>query len=778
MKKFWTIVTSLVLVVCSVFSLAACGKKAEEADKVTSVKLNNVSSFYQTTDSVQFDKMTLTISTTKSGDITLTKGQFDLDKVEDAAEGTEFVLFTDGLYGETAGALTEGTYKFSVYVVSYAQKFENFLAVTVTDDLSVGYIFMGFNQPDFVKTYTSNNVAKADDDSKFYETTEYYVGDDNEFEFAPELTVRSKETRQTVLPDRYNVTLSVKLNGTELVGTEDEDTYFTFSNFKFKFTEEAVGKTFVITMKPADFEEEADAVSFTFNVADGYNVSQENVKDLGRMALVSDTFDDTKYEYAGNNAEDVYYNYTTHDKEKRAIYTIWENYYAKLAETDAHYADAKAVNGIFIHGDIYVTPNDLPSDFFISADEVAHRATAGHLDGLEGSLQDRSYLYLHYLENDFTFNGNLFKVSFNGDSSKGYDAIPWGLGDGNTFYKTTEECIMGHSKAFMFIGGNKDNRSSYVATFKNAFIEGNVSNVQSIIDAGDADASAKASGSLIMVTSVYADTQVKNTIINSALIGMYSEANKKVADYNDGLHADKVKVYNCYNSALFCYDSANNDISNSTLHTFGGPAVFLISDVYNGTDIWAASCVVDAITTVTNEILGTEAWFTIVKANAIIPQITQLDLLLRGQHLGVTFIGDNGKMDMLELSMDGAYLNSDRLDLYSTFSYQGYPLVLDGSHILDESDPTNPIYQVLTATGYQTPVLMTNGGFLGYIAPLDESSPQSQSNPLVIHKAADHSMATATDFANSTELYLVYPTAALGGHTVIGITLKLSPIQA
>ena len=332
---------------------------------------------------------------------------------------------------------------------------------------------------------------------------------------------------------------------------------------------------------------------------------------------------------------------------------------------------------------------------------------------------------------------------------------------------------MGHSKAFMF-AGEWNNKTSYVATFKNAFIEGNVSNIKSIIDAGDAEASAKASGSLIMVTSLYCDTQVKNTIVNSALIGMYSERNESVESSTSGLHADKVKVYNCYNCALFCYDGSNNSISNSTLHTFGGPAIFLISNHDDkGTDkekIWKASCVVDTNTTISNEVMGTEAWFSLVGADLIIPQITQLSVLLERQ-CNLTFIKSNGKMDMLELSMDGAYLESKELNVYTTFQYQGYPLVLNGA------DSENPIFQALFGTQYKTPILMTNARNIGYIAPLNEDAEASETNPLVIHNLSDRSIVTPESEWSGTELYLIYPTNGTSG-TVFAVTLKLSAVTS
>ncbi|MBP5651053.1 MAG: hypothetical protein J6X00_00040 [Clostridia bacterium] len=754
MKKFLRIVTSLVLVVCSVFSLAACGKKAEEADKVTKVKLNNVQSFYQTTDSPAFDEMTLTITTTKSGELTLTKGQFDLTEVSQAAEDTEFVLFTDGLYAETAGALTEGTYKFSVYVVSYGQTFENFLTVTVTDDLSQAYNLVMFKDPAFVKQYKEQTTSETDR-SQFYQAASYEVGDDNPFKFKPLLSVVSKETDEIVEPDFFNVDVTVKENGTA-VGSE----VYTYSNFGFQFTSAAVGHTYTISVVPTDFTADEDGVAvtpatLTVTVRDGYNVSQENVKDLGRMGLVSSNFstadringyngDSTSggynpdgYRYVGADSEDIYYN-PTGDADHRYrqdgnTFDKWAEQFAIWAQTDSHYANATAVNGIFIHGNISVTPDDLPAAFFISEEEAANAGIGSNYEDykhLIGTPRDFTFFYAHYMDGEaFTFNGNLFKLDFS--------AIPFGLTNrdtgitGTNYYYTSGQTsfAQGHTTIFSFIGrGN--NTVSTQATFKNVDLAGNFTNINNI--SGDS-VDMKASGSLIGFKSISASTSVSNCLVRSCLIGMYSEFNHR----DNGMALDHCKVFDCYNSGLFSWCGENNTLVHSEIRRFGGPAIFVVSeanddDYHVGSMKAPASFTVDDESVVESYVVGDEVWF-ILNGAVGTAGLFKGEYGVNGQlaQYGVTFITEvdgKEKINMMGLFMDqfGPDPVNSRFCMYGGMSFGGSDLeLLDGTDYMtimdilqaieEDQDPSeyvaalsSPVYQLFFKN--QSGIMISNGG--------------------------------------------------------------------
>ena len=754
MKKFWTIVTSLVLVLCSVCVLAACGKK-DQPDTVSKVKLNHVQAFYQTTDSPAFDEMTLTITTSKSGDKTLTKAQFDLTDVSEAASDTEFVLFTDGLYGETAGALTEGAYKFSVYVVSYGQKFENFLTVTVTDDLSNGYDLVKFEEPEFVTTYKARSTDLSETDrSKFYQTASYEVGDDNPFTFKPLVSLVSKETDEIVVPDFFNVVVTVK-EGTTTVGSD----VYSYSNFGFQFTSAAVGRTFNISVLPADFAEDENGepvvpATLTVKVCDGYNISQENVKDLGRMSLVSSTFDRSAYSgsdnptgwrYVGSDSENIYYDPITKATELDGNpFDYWAAQYAEWALTDSHYADVAPVNGIFIHGNIAVTPADLPSAFFISEDEAAHAGVGSNYEDykhLIGTPRDFTFLYSHYMEEGkpFIFNGNLFKLDFT--------AIPFGLSNkdkgltGTGFYysKNQPQYAAGHTSIFNFIGRG-DNSVTTPASLKNVELVGNFVNIDSI--QGD-DADMKASGSLIGFKSICASATTTNCLMRSCLVGMYAEYNHG----ENGMALDHCKVYDCYNSGLFTWHGENNTLTHSELKRFGGPAIFVVSGCNDADGMGvgnldaAASFVIDDESIVESYVVGDEVWFILngaVGTSGLFKGPDGVNAKL--EKYGVTFIkkftvnDENGnekiieKINMMGLFMDGKGMDPSKSHfcMYGEMSFGDFDLdLLDEDDYMKimgilaamsaSEDPSalieslsSPVYQLFFQ--YQSGIMISNGG--------------------------------------------------------------------
>ena len=743
MKKFWTIITSLVLVFCSSYMLVACGNKADEQDSITKAKLNNVKSFYQTTDTVDFDAMTLTITTTKSGEKTLTKAQFDLQAVSEAEADTEFVVFTDGLKDETPGELTKGEYSFSVYVVAYGKKFENLIKVNVTDDLSETYDLVEYKDPAFVSTYKSNVASISETERAFYQASAYEVGADNEFEFKPSMTLVNKETDQLVLPDNYNVVLTVKHDGQ----TVTDDTYYTFNDFKFQFkANTAIGETFEISMLPKDFthDENGAAVSastLTVTVRDGYNVSQSNVKDLGRMSLVTSSFDATDafnensntdgYRYIGSDSENIYYNKTTQQtRQDGNAFDYWAAYYAELAQEDSHYANATAVNGIFIHGDIVVTANDLPSDFFISVEEAKvgtnsqDPAVYGHL---VGTPRDFMFAYSHYMEsNDFTFNGNMFKIDFS--------SIPFGLTNKDTgitgtgFYYTADQnsYAAGHSSLFNFIGRG-DNSVTKEATFKNVNLVGNFVNIDNI--SGD-DIDMKASGSFIGVKSISANLTASNCLMHGCLVGMYSEFNHG----ENCMLLDHCKVYDCYNSGLFTWFGENNRLVHSEIKNFGGPAIFVVSGTKSdnvdsmliGYPEAMASFDIDSESIVESYVVGDEVWFVLNHAQSAAMLFTGDNGVNAAlAQYGVTFIKDvdgKEKINMKGLFMDRGAIDptSAKFCLYGEMSFGDSSIKLleieDYNRIMamlqgDQSkalEISSPIYQLFLQ--YQAGIIMTNGG--------------------------------------------------------------------
>lgn len=754
MKKIAVALCSVIFVMCAVF-LSACGGDGN-TKKVSSVNANNLKQVYSTTEEINFNAITITVNYDDKSKETLTKGEFDIE-VADAKADTQFIIYTDGLYAQTAGEREKRDYDFSCKIIGNEKTYQ-LGKVSVADSLSIDYDVLTFAEPDFVSKYKVNSTTSNTDESAFYKGATYMVGDDNAFKFKPILTLRAKNAPYGILvAEDYDVNVAVEIkNGSAFEALNDE-TYFTYDNFAFAFKNVAIGETFKIKMSLADFTQDfagnpISTVEFTIQVADGWNAYE--AKDLGRMSLVSNTLKKTFVEagidkpssavgdlvidqYIRSSSANVFYNGSNGRKHIR-YYDIWEKYFGEIGETNL-----APINGLFVHGDISVTPADLPTEFFISQAEVNAN---GLSNALIGSLRDFSLIYSHYMDNDFYFNGNLFKLDFS--------AIPWGLSNTATtgyYYRENESQInAGHSTVFNFLN-TIDESGDTKARFENAEFIGNT---RDIISGGSGSANwyedpLMASGGLILLKSISGTTVVDNCIAKSFLIGWYAETTMQ----KNGLEMTYVKTYDCFNSGMFSWRSEKSTLANSEFKRFGGPVMMLVSGAEKGEKISGTGWTIDKdTTTLESYVDGTEAWFTMQGASSIATQLFQLDVAMNIN--GSTFKKD-GKVNMVTLVFDDGYLTSSERILYVDFSLGDSKLVMNN----DTQDADN-VYNLLNQTGFKTPILMSNGG--------DIACPNGKtdgSNPLTFIKG--------TSFTGD-KLYIAYPLM----NTVAMVVLDLAPYVA
>ncbi|MCD8206932.1 MAG: hypothetical protein LUD72_03245, partial [Bacteroidales bacterium] len=137
-KKIALIFSSVILAVCLALNVVACvvsgdGSISEESssdqtdpeinegdsqypssddteetdDKIVNVEVNNLDVYYLTTSTIDFDAVTLTVAFDDGSTEVLTEKEYDIDD-KDAAENTEFILGTDGLYDAVKEAEAKG----------------------------------------------------------------------------------------------------------------------------------------------------------------------------------------------------------------------------------------------------------------------------------------------------------------------------------------------------------------------------------------------------------------------------------------------------------------------------------------------------------------------------------------------------------------------------------------------------------------------------------------------------------------------------------------------
>lgn len=637
MKKFFIFVGFLV---CVLAVGVACSKKKSE--NKFEIEVNGLQEVYVTTDIIDWDNISLIVN--KNGKTNeLKKYAIDESNIENL-QNKDFVLFTDGLFSQN-GEMTVGKYKISCQILS-EDKIYDLMTIEIVESMSSVYDLISFSYPSFINNYFVNkqNSIKYPNAESSYSNCDddYYVGNDNGFEFKPVLIVQNKFTDKTIILDNFNVNLQLYQIDDNDIGEKiliDSDKY-RFEKFKIYFSDELIGLKLELKLD-VDFESDfagnkVEPLFFQFKLAEGWNATTAD--DLARINLVDDP--NSISGYARNLSEDIFYNASSGQYERLKYYEVWKQFLSQKYEEET----LAEIKSIFLHNDIIIRTSDLPSEFFVSEKESAYAS---------GSLRDYVFLYTHYLVDDFLLNGNYFTIDFSN--------IPLGLSntdcDGYIYNQNQGQYYPGHSTCFVFSGKTNDS-TPYSAKFINV---NTIGNTNGIISGDNNDIVEKASGSLILLKSMHAKTIVENNISKSFLISWYAESSKYALEIND------TKTYDCFNSAAFLYKSSSNKINNCEFKRFGGPAVLVLSSAENGavTDYAGVETKNSVLESYVN---GTEAWFSAMKANSIATQLVSLDNILRT--IGKTML-INGKINLMYLAMDSDYLVSKEACLFVDISHNG-----------------------------------------------------------------------------------------------------------
>ena len=136
----------------------------------------------------------------------------------------------------------------------------NAIYATCTVSVIDNVILTGVDAKQEFVLFNQHKSVDPSNDNGFYDGTQRYkVGDDNNFNVKPALSVLDKNTLMPVSASSWahDFTIKAKLNGQE-VGSE----YFTVANPRecdVDFTQAAVGKTFTISVAPGGVDAETAA---------------------------------------------------------------------------------------------------------------------------------------------------------------------------------------------------------------------------------------------------------------------------------------------------------------------------------------------------------------------------------------------------------------------------------------------------------------------------------------------------------------------------------------
>ncbi len=736
-KKVLLLAVTTALTLCS-FSLSSCNKnKNKEEEATVSVEVYGLQPYYQPTDKIDWDSLYLEVEKTYYHN-----GEFDV--TSKTKSDTEFVLDTSGLYTYTSNQNTipEGSYPIS-YTLDYegTTYSAKLFTVYVTSNVTSLFQAESFSQPESIITWERNQTrvdsASDTEESNFIEgKSEYTVGTDNPFIYRPVLEISANDTKKTTniyaFPNSYAANVSVTLDGESLNVSNNEYVSFDETDFGFQFTDAAVGKTFTLTVSPRDFTSiwgiyVLEAQSVTVTVQKGYNVN--NAIDLGRVNLLKDEYKQyiDFYEYTkpkvNPSVSDGIFWDSSRGYYNEYNYKIWENFLTSKGRDDLSYTSA-----VYLHNDINVTVDDIPSEFVVSQEEInAQPNPSLYSNDVLDSVKDGVYIYTHYLQGeDFTLDGNLFSIRCS--------SLKWCMTrvdneEGDFRYYATNKSDrykMTHAALFSFNDVADKSESGlpdalttrYTANVVNLEAHGNQER-SNPDEATDYD-SQLASGCLIFIRSASTQTKVTNVLAKNFLQGYY-------CCYSDDSYyafsVDKCKVYDCYGSSFFTYGSAKNICTNSVMARFGGPIVVANSvygNKYQHSGFEVIDCDYESL------LVGTEAWFDILGISSVIPFFTDIDNCFTGEGdvfipgyssdgYGKSLKNSEGYFDVLGVGNDAStgMMGGQAVDVSMKFGEVAFSYSTE--EVPSEPDPTNFAW-VANAyfSGYGT--LNVDGGLMSELA--------------------------------------------------------------
>ncbi len=660
MKKqsFTAKILSLVMVIGVLFTLASCGGGSLKLDSFV-VDTSTIKTSYVVGEEIDFSGIKAYAKysdealnkTYTFGELTIT---YDADITATAGTKQVYVSFMDpNLDGEE-------------------QKIPVTIIVTDPQAVVVNATVAGYQKPDSLVSFAANNkngtltYGSSGFMGEFINGNKTYViGDDNEFNLLPKITVIDESGIPQIL-SMFHATVEMYLyDGTEYVALTKEavaDHAVAFYSGEtliadvdtltgtYDFSEAAVGEQIKISVLPdAEYYSYGDnvhAVVLEAAIIDAYNVHE-----AWQLAVID--------------------NDTSRD--------LWDTFKTEKGISEL------SVAGIVLHNDIKLTANDVPDSLFYTTDkEVVYTNSTDPTDKIikpAGTkyLKDKTNIYQRKGAGDFTINGNFFTLNtsdfplvaspnvFGSDSGKDY---------GEDFSNSTLirfEC-----------NGSTGTTPDDVAnvTIDNMAVIGNAKR-DNYIDHEKASKGYLASaGGLIFIKSTWhTDMTINNVIGNSFFITYFS-------DYYGRLVANDVKCYDSYQNAGFVYAEAYLEFNDSYLNGCGGPVVIAQSLV----DEELHPTVVTNDTILDTRLTGTEIWFVSLGATTVVSGITAMDAVLEAYDLG-NFVNPSNsgslkdKMNILGLLMTEGFtadtvVSDSRAQGVLTFDD-------DGIERLKSTDPTN-----------------------------------------------------------------------------------------
>ena len=227
----------------------------------------------------------------------------------------------------------------------------------------------------------------------------YKVGNANPFKFTLTLRVLN-ENDQMVTVTQYTSASVVTLNG-----SADTSAYVTIdeTNNTFQFKDDAVGKTFVITTRPANIpaEDVADFTkSLTVEVVAGYNVT--NAKELN---LMTNTDVEMHEKYKNADERELLENWQGSIAKNYVDQHFGAGYYAQYGDQ---------LKGLVLHCDLAPTINDIPEAYIANKGAATGEGFDDSFAVYDRFIGGTSWITGTSTPNTFGIYGNYFTINTSG----------------------------------------------------------------------------------------------------------------------------------------------------------------------------------------------------------------------------------------------------------------------------------------------------------------------------------------------------------------------------
>lgn len=731
-KKSLAATLALTVALSAGSTLAACGDF-----ELTSIVITNssVTTRYTVGDEVSFANIVI-------------KAKFNDGSEEDVALsdckvylGTEEITTNLSKITETAGPKT--------VTIEYEGKTAN-IVITVTVEGEGGGVVVAYEAPEAYSSYKdattqagTKEYGEEGYDAQFTKGDEnakdYVVGDDNNFKFVPQLRYIGANNEPAIATTfMSDTTVKMDVEGTLValdsrLGAEDntveyyqENTVYVtayFTENEYKFSKNAVGKQFELSVMPAiNYSWSGAAVIATVNVVDGYNVY--NAKQLAVI--------DNGETVAGRQDPTGKY------------------FWADIKEAEG--LVGLKPNAIVIQNDISVTASDVPTQFtytldtpatvYESTDTAMSNPMTGDSTFIYDNVPDKANQAYTTVLTRYMNPNETFKI-YGNYHALNLSQFPLAAGFGNN-YETNGYGDDGSNVTFIRIEGNKEGYTTaknasgeQYGTYElnNLNIVGN-GNIDDLMYDSDSPVNA---GGIIFTKLVRATETIDNVNARMTFIPFFPEDNSLAVIKNS-------KAYDSYNSAVFTWNKLDLSIENCNFERAGGPLIlsFQKQPETDTKQERVPNIVIDDSSILYNPVTGQEFWFKSKSANALVPNITTLNggFAYAQINRAVTKkIDGQDKFNMLYLLMPEGGVET--IDINQTQGYFAY-----GGTALDRinGDPVNHLmgyqtHQVLAqaASGGKAGMTFNAGTSFGYAT--------GENQPLAIEKTAKEGFENANYIA-------------------------------